>query len=123
MTMPQVDNLQYGNMEDYCDVYHLDTAVIIWKAEDVEGANRARDYIKSLTLDDIEVGMYYTAGFGPLSGFVFFAFGVDGASEEDAAVVDQVAAGFGCETEMWIGSADEITQLKELAVPEYVKVA
>ena len=79
MTMPQVDNLQYGNMEDYCDVYHLDTAVIIWKAEDVEGANRARDYIKSLTLDDIEVGMYYTAGFGPLSGFVFFAFGVDGA--------------------------------------------
>ena len=123
MTMPQVDNLQYGNMEDYCDVYHLDTAVIIWRAEDVEGANRARDYIKTLRLDDIEVGMYYTAGFGPLAGFVFFAFGVDGASEEDAAVVDQVAAGFACETEMWIGSADEITQLKELSVPEYVKVA
>ena len=59
----------------------------------------------------------------PFCGFVFFAFGVDGASEEDAAVVDQVAAGFACETEMWIGSADEITQLKELAVPEYVKVA
>ena len=41
MTMPQVDNC-VGNMEDYCDVYHLDTAVIIWRAEDV-GANRARD--------------------------------------------------------------------------------
>ena len=32
--------------------------------------------------------------------------GADGASEEDAAVVDQVAAEFGCETEMWMGSAN-----------------
>ena len=55
MTMPQVDSLQHGNMEDYCDVYHLDTAVILWKADNVEEADRARDYIKTLRLDDIEV--------------------------------------------------------------------
>ena len=123
MKMPQADNLQYGNVRDYVDTYSLDTIVIMWKAEDKDEASRAREYISSVTLDDMEVGMYYTAAFGPLAGVLFFAFGEQGIDETDAGRIDDIAAGFPCETELWFGSAEEITQLSELAVPEYVKVA
>lgn len=123
MMTPQADNLQYGNVRDYADVYALDTVVIIWKAESLEEAERAREHSSSVIIDDMEVGMYYTAAFGPLSGFVFFAFGENGADENDAGKVDEIAASFPCETELWFGNAHEIIQLQELSVPEYVKVA
>ena len=123
MRTPQADNLQYGNVRDYADVYVLDTVVIIWKAEDVEQAKRARQHASSVNLDDMQFGMFYTADFGPLSGCLFFAFGEIGADEDDAGRVDEIAASFPCETELWFGNAHEIIQLQELSVPEYVKVA
>ena len=119
---PQVDNLQYQH-GGLLRVYHLDTAVIIWKAEDVEGANRARDYIKSLTPRRHRGRHVLHRRLRTSLWLRLLRLRWRWRQRIDAAVVDQVAAGFGCETEIWIGSADEITQLKELAVPEYVKVA
>lgn len=111
---------------EYADTYHIDTVVIIWKAEDTEQAERAREYIGGFNpsgVHEIDCALYYTATFGPLSGMAFFAFGEEGCREDDGVILDNYAAQIPCETEMWFGSGDDIHQTRVIKVPRWEKVA
>ena len=63
-------------------------------------------YIKCLTLDDIEVGMYDTAGFGPLLARLL-RLRCRWRQRRGRSSRRPGRRGFGCETEMWIGEADD----------------
>jgi len=101
-----------------------DTAVIIWRADDEHQAAKARDWVstqpglipESSGLCPTEFGppLYYAASFGPLSGFVFFAWGEEGMEDVDSRNLDRFASGFLCETELWIGIADDIIQIEDI---------
>ena len=107
-----------NDMISIADTHHIDTVVIIWKADDTDIADRARDFVASQPTDCVELKMHYAADFGPLSGFVFFAFGEQGIDEADAIVIDDFASGLPCETEMYFGAASEIFQSGILNRPE-----
>ena len=101
-----------------------DTAAIIWRADDEQQAQQAREWVasrpglipESAGLCPTEFGppLYYSASFGPLSGFVFFAWGEGGMDDVDSKNLDHLASGFGCETELWVGNADDVIQIASI---------
>lgn len=111
---------------EYVDTYHIDTVVVIWKAEDQSEAERAREYVDGdnpASVQDVDCALYYKSTFGPLSGMVFFAFGQEGCHEDDGVILDNFAAGIPCETEMWFGAGDDVYQTRPIKLPNYEKVA
>lgn len=114
-----------ADLFDASDKYHIDTIVVMWRADDEAQAQAVRDYLTDAQVcTDVEfLKMYYQASFGKLSGFCFFAYGKDGLDEEEAVVVDNFTAGIPCQTEMYFGSADQLFQTGQLELPEWSKVA
>ena len=114
VTMPQKDSYQYGLVEEYVDTVLFDTCIIIWKAEDSDEATKVRQVLDLSPVDNghpsllLNTTMQYKAHFGPLAGCLFYAFGSDGIDHNDAVILDRIAAELPCETELWVGSADEI---------------
>ena len=49
----------------------------------------------------------YTS-FGTMAGCIFLAFGEDGIDRLDAMIIDNLAAALPCETELWLGTADDV---------------
>ena len=110
---------------EYADTYHLDTVVIMWKATDVDEAERSREYVASKPelLETVNCTLHYTADFGPMSGFIFFAFGENGLDEEDGIVLDDYASGIPSESEMYYGNANSIFQSGVIKLPNLSDVA
>ncbi len=117
---PKPDILEYANR------YHIDTVVVIWKAEHSDEADRVREYLDSAigkSIEEVDCALYYRANFGPLSGMAFFAFGDEGCTEDDGIIIDDYAAGIPCETEMWYGAGEDMHQSRALNLPNWGEVA
>ena len=57
---------------------------------------------------DLRTTVDYTASFGTMAGCIFLAFGEDGIDGLDAMIIDNLAAALPCETELWLGTADDV---------------
>ena len=112
VSINQEDNLGYCQVLDYAEQYHLDTAVIIWRTEDPDQATIVHEIVeKQMKLGepaDLRTTVDYTASFGTMAGCIFLAFGEDGIDRLDAMIIDNLAAALPCETELWLGTADDV---------------
>lgn len=112
VSINQEDNLGYCQVLDYAEQYHLDTAVIIWRTEDPDQATIVHEIVeKQMKLGEpanLRTTVNHTASFGAMAGCIFLAFGEDGIDRLDAIIIDDLAAALPCETELWLGTADDV---------------
>lgn len=112
VSIRQEDNCGYCHVFDYASEYKLDTVVIIWRAEDVERADLVHDIVqKQMTHGDaaeLQTTVRHISSFGKLAGCIFLAFSEDGMDRLDAMIIDNLVAALPCETELWLGTADDV---------------
>ena len=86
--------------------------VIIWRADDVDQANVVHDIVKKqMTHGDaaeLRTTVRHISSFGKMAGCIFLAFSEDGMDRLDAMIIDNLAAALPCETELWLGTADDV---------------
>ena len=112
VSIKQEDNLAYAYVYDYAWEVKLDTVVIIWRADDVDQANVVHDIVKNEMkygdAAELRPTVRHISSFGAMSGCIFLAYGEDGIDRLDAMIVDNLAAELPCETELWLGTADNV---------------
>ena len=96
-----------------------DTVVIIWRTDDVEQANVVHDIVKNEMkygdAAELRPTVRHISSFGAMSGCIFLAYGEDGIDRLDAMIVDNLAAELPCETELWLGTADDVRPSRSAA--------
>ena len=110
VSIKQEDNLAYAYVYDYASEVKIDTVVIIWRAEDVERADLVHDIVqKQMTHGDaaeLQTTVRHISSFG-MAGCIFLAYDEHGMDRLGTLIVDNLTAELPCETELWLGTADD----------------
>jgi hypothetical protein len=115
------DNPSDWSLEDASDLYHTDTVVLIWTADDERQADDTNRYLEhtpaELSLEDVDCTLFHRASFGAMAGFIFIAFDGRGISQSCARKIDLFVENIPAEVETWYGKAEEVQQLGLLEIP------
>ena len=110
-----------------------DTALVLWHADTPAQAAQFSEFVgmNPAGIPD-ETGIDITEGsqailsnvnFGPLSGCVFIAWGEEGMDDIDVRNIEAFASRFPCETETYLGEAEDFIQTKVIRPPQWRAVA
>jgi hypothetical protein len=112
---------------------NADSVLVLWRADTPEQAEEARYFVgmnpagipDASGIDITEGGQAILSNinFGPLSGCVFIAWGEEGMDEIDRRNIDYFASRIPCETETYIGAAEDFIQTKIIRPPQWRAVA
>lgn len=110
-----------------------DVALILWRADSPEHAAKVREFVGmnpagipdecGLCVTDGPQAIYSNVNFGAMSGAVYIAFGEDGMEPLDVRNIEAFASRFPCETETYLGAAEDFLQTKVIRPPQFRAVA
>ena len=121
------DNPSDWSLEDAAELYHMDTVVIIWTADDERQADDTQQYLENtpaeVSLEDVDCTLFHRASFGAMAGFIFIAFDGRGISKSCAIKIDLFVDNIPADVETWYGKAEEVQQLALLDQPRKKELA